>query len=153
MESQVATPVRPLRRGIVELLLGGGLFASFVSFVYPVLRYLVPPPVPELGGDEVIAGKIAELKPNGSKIFRFGTRSGVFADDRDGEYRAFPARLHAFGLHRAIPRRPAADLVCLPQRTLRSQWPQCLGSAARPLEDIEVHVRGDEMVVSRKREA
>ena len=33
----------PARRRFLGMLLGGGLFASALSFVYPVLRYLVPP--------------------------------------------------------------------------------------------------------------
>ena len=43
-------------------------------FLYPVLRYFVPPAVTDLGGDEVIAAKLGEMKPNSGKIFRFGRR-------------------------------------------------------------------------------
>lgn len=50
MESQVPTPIKPPRRRIVEVLL-----------VYPVLRYLIPPPVADLGGDEVVASKVGDL--------------------------------------------------------------------------------------------
>ena len=52
------------------MFLGGGLLASFASFIYPVLRYLVPPAVADLGGDEIVAAKLTELKPNCGKIFR-----------------------------------------------------------------------------------
>jgi hypothetical protein len=69
--------VKPARRGFVEVLLGGGLAASIISFVYPVQRYLVPPAVANLGGDEIIACKVGDLKPNSSKIFRFGNRPGL----------------------------------------------------------------------------
>jgi len=64
----------PARRRMIEILLGGGLFASFASFIYPVLLYLVPPLVAELGGDQVTAVKIGELKPNSANIFRFVSR-------------------------------------------------------------------------------
>jgi Rieske Fe-S protein len=137
----------------VELLLGGGLFASFVSFVYPVLRYLVPPPVPDLGGDDVIAAKVGDLQPNSGKIFRFGSRPGLLLRIGEGEYRAFSAT--------------CTHLSCTVQyRTdLHEIWCAChngmydlngrnvSGPPPRPLESYQVHVRGEDLVVSRKREA
>lgn len=153
MESQVPTPVRPPRRRIIEVLLGGGLFASVVSFVYPVLRYLIPPPVADLGGDEVVASKIGDLKANGSKIFRFGTRPALLLMTSEGEYRALSA--------------VCTHLSCTVQyrNDLHQIWCAChnglydlngrniSGPPPRPLEAFQVHVRGDEIVVSRKREA
>jgi len=141
------------RRRIVEILLGGGLFTSFVSFLYPVVRYLIPPLVPDLGGDEVVAAKVGELKPNGSKIFRFGSRPGLLLRSADGEYRALSA--------------VCTHLSCTVQyrSDLREIWCAChnglydlngrnvSGPPPRPLEVFQVHVRGDEIVVSRKREA
>jgi len=153
VESQVPTQVRPARRRIVELLLGGGLFASVVSFVYPVLRYLIPPPVADLGGDEVVASKVGDLKPNGSKVFRFGTRPALLLMTSEGEYRALSA--------------VCTHLSCTVQyrNDLHEIWCAChnglydlsgrniSGPPPRPLEAFQVHVRGDEIVVSRKREA
>ncbi len=57
MENTVVPEAGPTRRRVVELFLGSSLFASLVSFMYPVLRYLVPPPVADLGGDEVSRGQ------------------------------------------------------------------------------------------------
>ena len=153
MESQVPPSARTPRRRVVEFLLGGGLFASLVSFVYPVLRYLVPPRVADLGGDEVVASKIGDLKPNGSKIFRFGTRPALLLMTAEGEYRALSA--------------VCTHLSCTVQyrNDLHEIWCAChnglydlngrniSGPPPRPLEASQVHVRGDEIVVSRKREA
>ena len=86
-DNQEISRVQPVRRRLVELLLGGGFLASVVSFFYPVLRYLVPPPIPELGGDKAVAAKLGDLKPNGSKIFRFGNRPGLLVMGADGEHR------------------------------------------------------------------
>src|SRR5215470_10478383 len=91
MENSAVGERTPTRRRVVELFLGGGLFASLVSFVYPLLRYLVPPPVADLGGDEVIAAKVADMKPNSGKIFRFGSRPGLLLRIGENEYRAFSA--------------------------------------------------------------
>jgi cytochrome b6-f complex iron-sulfur subunit len=153
VESQVPAPVKPPRRRVVEVLLGGGLFASFVSFLYPVLRYLVPPRVVDLGGDAVVASKVGELKPNGSKIFRFGTHPALLLMTAEGEYRALSA--------------VCTHLSCTVQyrNDLHQIWCAChnglydltgrniSGPPPRPLESFQVHVRGDEIVVSRKREA
>jgi cytochrome b6-f complex iron-sulfur subunit len=148
-----ASEVRPTRRRLVEVFLGGSLLASFVSFMYPLIRYLVPPPVADLGGDEVIAGKAADLKPDGAKIFRFGNRPGLLVRSKEGEYHAFSAT--------------CTHLSCTVQyRTdLHEIWCAChnglydlngrniSGPPPRPLESYQVHVRGDDLVVSRKKEA
>jgi len=112
------------RRRAIEVFLGGGLLASLASFLYPVLRFLVPPAVIDLGGDEVVAAKVAEMKPNTGKIFRFGSRPGLLILNNDGTYRALSATCTHLGCTGAVSPRSARDLVCLPQRHLRSQRPQ-----------------------------
>jgi cytochrome b6-f complex iron-sulfur subunit len=141
------------RRRFIGVCLGGGLFASFVSFIYPVLRYLIPPVVADLGGDEIVAAKIAELKPGSAKTFRFGSRPGLLIMNNDGTYRALSAT--------------CTHLGCTVQyrSDLRQIWCAChngiydlngrnvSGPPPRPLDVFDVHSRGDEIVVSRKREA
>ena len=144
---------QPTRRRLAQAILGGGFFASVASFVYPVLRYLVPPILPDLGGDEVVAGRVGELKPNSFKIFRFGNHPGLLVHTGDGEYRAMSAT--------------CTHLSCTVQyrNDLRQVWCAChngmydlsgrniSGPPPRPLDAFQVHVRGDEIVISRKREA
>jgi Rieske Fe-S protein len=135
------------------MLLGGGLFASALSFIYPVLRYLVPPRLTDMGGDTVVAGKVGELRPNSGKIFRFGSRPGLLMLGSDGQYKALSAT--------------CTHLSCTVQYRgdLRQVWCTChngmydlagrnlSGPPPRPLEQYDVHVRGDEIIVSRRREA
>ena len=142
-----------MRRRLVEMLLSGGMFASIVAFVYPVLRYLIPPRVPDLGGDEVVASRVGDLRPNGSKIFRFGTRPALLLMTAEGEYRALSA--------------VCSHLSCTVQyrNDLHQIWCAChnglydlngrniSGPPPRPLDAFQVHLRGDEIVVTRKREA
>jgi Rieske Fe-S protein len=137
----------------VELFLGGGLLASLASFFYPVLRYLAPPAVVDLGGDEVVAAKVGDVAANGAKIFRFGSRPGLLVRTAEGDYKAMSAT--------------CTHLGCTVQYRgdLRQVWCAChngmydlsgrniSGPPPRPLESYQVHVRGDEVVVSRKREA
>jgi len=153
MEAQEPARIQPARRRLVEILLGGGLFGSILSAIYPLLRYLAPPPVADLGGDEVVASKVGDLKPNGFKIFRFGTRPALLLMTDEGEYRALSA--------------VCTHLSCTVQyrNDLHQIWCAChnglydlngrniSGPPPRPLESYQVHVRGDEIVVSRKREA
>ena len=143
----------PGRRRFLGMLLGGGLFASAVSFFYPVLRYLVPPRITDMGGETVVAGKVGELRPNSGKIFRFGSRPGLLMLGADGQYRALSAT--------------CTHLSCTVQyrSDLREVWCAChngmydlsgrnlSGPPPRPLEQYDVHVRGDEIIVSRRREA
>lgn len=143
----------PTRRSVIGIFLGAGLLASFASFLYPVLRYLVPPAVADLGGDEIVAAKLTEMKPNSGKIFRFGNRPGLLIRTASGEYRAMSAT--------------CTHLSCTVQYRddLRQVWCAChngkydlngrniSGPPPRPLEGFDVQVRGDEIFVRRRREA
>jgi cytochrome b6-f complex iron-sulfur subunit len=153
MATPEPTRIQRARRRLVELLLKGGVLGSIAAFVYPVVRYLVPPPVADLGGDEVVASKVGDLRRNGSKVFRFGTRPALLLMTAEGEYRALSA--------------VCTHLSCTVQyrNDLHEIWCAChnglydlngrniSGPPPRPLEIFQVHVRGDEIVVSRKREA
>jgi cytochrome b6-f complex iron-sulfur subunit len=145
--------VKPPRRGFVEVLLGGGLAASIISFVYPVLRYLVPPAVANLGGDETVACKVGDLKPNSSKIFRFGSRPGLLLLTPEGEYRALSAVCTHLGCTVQY-KNDTHQIWCACHNGLYDLSGRNIsGPPPRPLESFEVHVRGTEVVVSRKRSA
>lgn len=153
MATEPLPEVEPGRRRLVELFLGGGLLASVISFVYPVLRYLVPPPVADLGGDEVVAARVGQLKPNGSKIFRFGNHPGLLLLSASGEYRALSAT--CTHLSCTVQYRPDLhEIWCACHNGLYDlNGRNISGPPPRPLEKYQVHVRGDEIIVSRKREA
>ena len=141
------------RRQFVNILLGTGLLTSIASFLYPILRYLVPPKLPDLGGDAVLAAKVSELKSNAAKTFRFGTRPGLLVEVAPGEYRAMSAT--------------CTHLGCTVQyrSDLNEVWCAChngiydlnghnvSGPPPRPLEQFDVQVRGDDIFVRRKQEA
>lgn len=141
------------RRQFVKLLLGTGLLTSIGSFLYPILRYLVPPKIPDLGSDAVLAAKVSDLKSNSAKMFRFGTRPGLLIESGPGEYRAMSATCTHLGC--TVQYRP----------DIKEVWCAChngiydlnghnvSGPPPRPLEQFEVQVRGDEIYVRRKQEA
>ena len=141
----------PKRRHFVEVFLGAGVVASLVSFLYPVLRYLIPPPSPELTNDTVLAGKTGELKPNTGKIFRFGTRPALLILTADGNYHAISAVCTHLGC--TVQYRP----------DLNSVWCAChngmydvngrniSGPPPRPLDDFDVILKGNDIYARRQR--
>lgn len=151
MEERTEKIDKPERRHFVEAFLGAGIVASLASFIYPVLRYLIPPPSAELSSDTVLAGKTGDLKANSGKIFRFGSRPGLLVMTSDGQYRAMSA--------------VCTHLGCTVQYRgdLHNVWCAChngmydlngrniSGPPPRPLENYDVFVKGDEIYVQRKR--
>ena len=141
------------RRRFINLLLGTGVIASIGSFLYPIIRYLVPPKLPDFGNDAVLAAKVSDLKPDSAKLFRFGTRPGLLIKSTAGEYRALSATCTHLGC--TVQYRP----------DLREIWCAChnglydlngrniSGPPPRPLEQFDVQVRGDDIYVLRKQEA
>jgi Rieske Fe-S protein len=114
---------------------------------------LIPPERADLGSDTVVAAKVGELKPNSGKIFRFGSRPGLLILTANGEYRALSAT--------------CTHLDCTVQyrADLHQVWCAChnglydlngrniAGPPPRPLESYQVRVQGEDIVVSRHREA
>ncbi|HEU5450736.1 MAG TPA: Rieske 2Fe-2S domain-containing protein [Terriglobales bacterium] len=148
-----AEPFRPSRRRFVRALLGGSLVASAASFLYPVLRYVVPPPATDMGGDTVLAAKTDELKPNSAKIFKFGSKPGLLVRTAEGEYRAVSAV--CTHLSCTVQYKPDVHQVwCACHNGLYGlDGRNVSGPPPRPLEAYDVHLQGDQVVVSRKREA
>lgn len=140
------------RRRFVEVLLGTGFVATAVAFLYPLLRYLVPPKTTDLGSDSVIAGHVGDVQPNSGKIFPFGSRPGILILTASGEYRALSATCTHLGC--TVQYRP----------DLQHIWCAChnghydlngrniAGPPPRPLELFDVQVRGDEIFVRRRKE-
>jgi len=139
---------QPTRRW-VNVLLGSGLAASVASFLYPALRYIIPPAVAESTSRSVVAAKAEELKRNTGKIFKFGSKPALLVRTADGTYHALSA--------------VCTHLNCTVQyrEDLRQIWCAChnglydlegrnvSGPPPRPLEVFEVHVQGEDVVVTR----
>ena len=142
-------PPCPTRRRFVEFFLGGGMLASVVSFVYPVLRYLIPPASTDLGSDTVVAGRVGELKKNSGKIFRFGNRPGLLVMTAEGEYRALSAKCTHLDCTVQY-RNETAQVWCACHNGVYDlSGRNVSGPPPRPLEAYEVHVRGEDIVVTK----
>jgi Rieske Fe-S protein len=149
MAKKVTEQTRKERRTVINLLLGTSLGTTLMSIAYPILRFLVPPKLPESTQRSVVAGHLSELKPNSGKIFQFGTKPGIIVRTAEGELKACSAT--------------CTHLDCTVQyrEDLRHIWCAChngqydlnggnlSGPPPRPLEQYVVNVRGEEIIVSK----
>jgi Rieske Fe-S protein len=132
----------PSRRGFLGWFLGTSAGALLLSILYPIVRFLSPPEVPEASTNQVDAGPMndPELMEKGYKIVRFGAEPVILVRVADGDYRAFAAT--------------CTHLDCIVEYHQKQQrfWCNChngeydlngrnvAGPPPRPLESYEVHV-------------
>jgi Rieske Fe-S protein len=138
------------RRRILNWFLGGSTFAWMGSVVYPVLRFLMPPPEQEASVSAVRATSLAEMAPNSGQVFKFGRKPALIVRRPDGTFVAFLAK--------------CTHLDCVVQYRSDKEriWCAChdgfydlngtnvAGPPPRPLDALEVHVKGDDVYVTRK---
>jgi len=138
------------RRKLISWLLGGGVGASLASFFYPVIRFLDPPKIAEASVNEVEAGKVRDLKPNSGKIVKFGNKPALLVRLDETEFRAFSA--------------VCTHLNCTVQfQDARKEiWCAChngvydlhgrvvSGPPPKPLDELAVKIRGEDIVLSRR---
>jgi Rieske Fe-S protein len=137
------------RRSVLNYLLGTGAFATLGAICYPIIRFMNPPRVVESASSQVIAGKVGELKPNEGRIFKFGSRPGILIHTAEGEYRAFSAT--CTHLDCTVQYRGEEKLLWCACHNGRFDLTgkNVSGPPPRPLEAYTVHVRGEDIVVSR----
>jgi Rieske Fe-S protein len=138
------------RRGVLNWLLGlsgGGVLASIV---YPMVRYLAPPDVPEAAALSVNAGSAQALTPNSARVVPFGARPAIVIRTAGGELRAFSAT--CTHLDCTVQYRPDLHRI----------WCAChngeydlngrnvAGPPPRPLDPYDVDVAGDEITITRR---
>ena len=145
----MSTEQTTTRRNFLNFLLGATGLATLGAMLYPIVRYMIPPQVIESSAASVIAGKVAEFKPNSGKIFRFGSKPGILIQTPAGEYRAFSAV--CTHLDCTVQYRTDEKLIWCACHNGRYDLTgkNISGPPPRPLEAFTVNVRGDEIVVSR----
>lgn len=138
------------RREWLMALVGGGFTASIISFLYPVVRFILPPEVTESVTDEVTAAKTSDVPPNSGKIFKFGNHPGIVLRTSAGELRAFTAV--CTHLNCTVQYRPDMQMIwCACHNGMYDLNGKVVsGPPPRPLEEYAVHVRSEDIIVSRK---
>jgi cytochrome b6-f complex iron-sulfur subunit len=138
------------RRRFLNWFLGTGVGALLISILYPVTRYLIPPPAVESSARTLtLSVKPDDVKVNSGQIFKFGSQPGILIRTPDGDLRAFTAI--------------CTHLACIVQyrADLSHIWCAChnghfdlngkniAGPPPRPLEPYVANVRGNQIVVSK----
>jgi Rieske Fe-S protein len=148
MVTEIGEPEGTRRRFLTWFLSTSvGLF--LIAVLYPVSRYLMPPPLEESPARTVrLTVKPEEVKPNSGQIFKFGSRPGILIRTPSGELRAFSAI--------------CTHLACIVQYRpdLGHIWCAChnghfdlngknmTGPPPRPLERYVLKVQQERIVVS-----
>jgi len=137
------------RKRFVDWLLGTSAGGFFVAVFYPVVRYIIPPELPESAVNSVtLAFGASDVPANTGRIFKFGNRPGLLVKTPSGELRAFSAR--------------CTHLDCTVQyrEDLAHIWCAChnghydlngrniAGPPPAPLPVYDVNVRGEQIIVS-----
>ncbi len=138
------------RRRFVNVFFGGSFLATVGAFLYPVVRYLLPPKQAEAVTKKVVAAKVGDLPPNAAKIFKFGSVPGMLINTADGKLLAFSAtctHLTCTVTYQA----DTATMYC-PCHNGRFDLAGNVisGPPPAPLEAYQVDVVGEDIVVSRK---
>jgi len=134
---------------LLTLLLGTWGAGVVGAVFYPVLRFLVPPNIPEATTLSASAGKASDLAANSGRVVPFGSQPALVVRLPNGELRAFSAM--------------CTHLSCTVQYRpdLQEIWCAChnghydltgknvAGPPPKPLRAYDVNVKGDEIVVSR----
>jgi cytochrome b6-f complex iron-sulfur subunit len=137
------------RRNVLTLLLGTWGVGVVGAVLYPILRFLAPPDIPEATTLTASAGKASDLAPNTGRVVPFGSGPALVVRTASGELRAFTA--------------VCTHLSCTVQyrSDLQEIWCAChnghydlngrniAGPPPKPLRAYDVNVKGDEIIVSR----
>lgn len=137
------------RRSILKWLMGVGVFGWLGTVVYPLLKYLTPPRIPEANISSIRVGSLEDFSEGSGTIFQFGREAGILIRLEENDFKAFTAT--------------CTHLSCIVQyrQDLNQIWCAChngrfdltgrnvAGPPPRPLEEFDVHVGEDEVWVSR----
>jgi Rieske Fe-S protein len=132
----------------VRALLGGGISASIISFLYPGFKFMYPPYIPEAPVNEASAGKVRELKPKSGKIVKFGSLPVLLVRTTETEWRAFSAV--CTHLNCTVQYKDSSHRIwCACHNGLYKLNGQVVsGLPPRALDEYAVHVRQDDVVIS-----
>ncbi|MGH9369167.1 MAG: ubiquinol-cytochrome c reductase iron-sulfur subunit [Thermoanaerobaculia bacterium] len=138
------------RRRWITRLLATSLGATIVSFLYPVLRFLVPPAASEPSGSETeLDVKASEILPNTARIVPVGGKAVLLLRTASGDLRALTATCTHLAC--TVQYRPdRADIWCACHNGVYDiNGRNVSGPPPRPLSKLEVNVRADRVVLRR----
>jgi cytochrome b6-f complex iron-sulfur subunit len=150
MSHAVTTEPGASRRRWISYLLGTGVGATILSFLYPVTRYLVPPQSSEPSLSEVeLDIKPSAIAPNSGQIVPFSGKPALVFRTAAGELKALTATCTHLAC--TVQYRPSrSDIWCACHNGVYdTNGMNVSGPPPRPLTRLDVNVRGDKIVLSR----
>jgi cytochrome b6-f complex iron-sulfur subunit len=138
------------RRNFINLFLGASITGTIVSFLYPVIRYIIPVKEPESAVKRTTAAKVGELAPNTHKIFKFGTVPGILINTREGQLIAFSAICTHLTCSVLYDSENESILCPCHNGIFDMSGNVISGPPPAPLESFEVEISGEDIVVSKK---
>jgi cytochrome b6-f complex iron-sulfur subunit len=138
------------RRRFINVFFGGSFIATLAAFLYPVIRYILPPKQTEAVQKKVVAAKAGELAPNSAKIFKFGSTPAVLINTPDGKLLAFSAV--CTHLTCTVTYEAETSTLYCPCHNGRFDMAGHVisGPPPRPLEVFDVEVAGPDIFVAKK---
>lgn len=138
------------RRRSLEYLLRGGIGASLLSMLYPILSFILPPRIRASGADSVEAGKAQDIQPNSGVIFPLGDEPAILIRTPEGELRAFSAVCTHLGC--TVTYQPESKIIWCPCHNgiFDLHGRNIGGPPPRPLAEYKVNLSGDMIVVSKQ---
>ncbi len=79
------------RRKFLNLVIAGGVIGWIGSILYPMVKFLTPPALPEANVNAVKVGMAENFPVNSSQIVKFGRTPVLLVRLDSGDFRAFEA--------------------------------------------------------------
>jgi len=138
------------RRRFINLFTGGAFAATIAAFLYPVIRYILPPKQTEAVQKRVAAARAGELAPNSAKIFKFGSTPAVLVNTQEGKLVAMSAV--CTHLTCTVTYETTTGTLFCPCHNGRFDMAGHVisGPPPKPLEMFDVEVAGPDIFVSKK---
>lgn len=138
------------RRNFINFIFGGGLLGTILTFLYPVIRYIIPPKQSQVEVSQVSAAKVGELAPNSYKIFKFGNVPGILIHTKEGELIAFSA-ICTHLTCTVLYEEDTESILCPCHNGRFDTGGNVIsGPPPSPLEAFNVEISRDEILVTRK---
>ncbi len=136
------------RRNFLNRILAGGaaIFGAYV--IYPVIRFLIPPPVPLGVQSKVQVAAVDELKPDSAKFFRFMDRPAVLVRLPNGNYESLSAKCTHLGCTVAFKQTADIFYCNCHGSEFNIDGNVLKGPAALPLQQYAVSISGNNIYVT-----
>lgn len=136
------------RRQFLNRLLSSGAAILTAYVLYPIIKFLIPPPMPLGAQSKVMVATTDELKPNSAKFFRFLDRPAVLVRLPDGNYESLSARCTHLGCTVAFEQAKDIFHCHCHGSEFNINGKVIKGPAELPLPKYEVSISGNDIYVT-----